>query len=177
MKRALSIIAAAILPLLISCRDNIDYSVVKTLDIDRYMGKWYEIARFDNRFERGLVGVTAEYTLLDNNTIAVFNSGYRDSLNGERAIARGVAKRRRDKDAGALKVAFFWKFYTPYNILEVDQDNYSYALVGGHNDNYLWILSRTPQLDPEVLNHLMKSAKSRGYDTSKLLFVEHNHKN
>lgn len=136
------------------------------------MGRWYEIARLDNRFERGLVGVTAEYTLLGSGKIGVLNSGYRDSLNGEWVSADGIAKQIDRGRAGALKVAFFWKFYTPYNILVLDQERYRYALVGGHNDKYLWILSRTPQLEPEITDRLIAEAAKRGYDTNQLIFVE-----
>lgn len=150
---------------------EISKQTVKQVDLGRYMGKWYEIARYDNKFEKGMQGVTAEYTLSDNGKIKVVNSGYRDSLDGEFRMAIGKAKIPDPGEPGKLKVSFFLFFYGDYYILELDQVNYAYALIGSSSDKYLWILSRTPQLAREKLNFLLKRAEERGYDTEKLIFV------
>ncbi len=144
---------------------------VKHLDINRYMGRWYEIARFDHRFERGMQGVTANYRLLPNGMVEVINSGYQDSLNGKFKQVKGKAKQPDVKDPGKLKVSFFLWFYADYNVLELD-DNYQYALIGSSSDKYLWILSRTPQLQQEIFEMLLQKANLLGYNTQKLIFVE-----
>lgn len=140
---------------------------VKSLDLNRYMGKWYEVARFDHSFERGLERVTAEYALNSDGTVKVTNSGYRED--GSRSIAVGKAKTT--DDPGILKVSFFWFFYAQYRVLELEE-NYQYALVGGTSSKYLWILSRQPQLDETTLQQILSKANERGYDTSKLIFVK-----
>ena len=157
--------------LTVSCNDKIDKTTVPSLDIERYMGRWYEIARFDHKFERGKVGVTADYSLNDDGTILVLNSGYNGALNGKLETATGKAKQPNPKYPGKLKVSFFWIFYAQYNILELD-DDYGYALIGSSSDKYLWILSRTPEMHQDTLNMLLRRAENRGYDTSKLIYVE-----
>ena len=174
MKTIQLIFFAIMIPFIGACNDKIDKTTVKTVNIKRYMGKWYEIARFDHKFERGKVGVTANYSLNDDGTILVVNSGYNGTLNGELETATGKAKQPNSKHPGELKVSFFWIFYAQYNILELDQEEYSYALIGSSNDKYLWILSRTPQMPKKTLNMLLQKAKDRGYDTSKLIYVEQN---
>ena len=171
MKTIQLIFLAIMIPFIGACNDKIDKTTVKTLDIERYMGKWYEIARFDHKFERGKVGVTANYSLNDDGTILVVNSGYNGSLNGELETATGKAKQPNPKHPGELKVSFFWTFYAQYSILEL-ADDYSYALIGSSSDKYLWILSRTPQMSQDSLNMLLQSAGDRGYDTSKLIYVK-----
>lgn len=148
---------------------KLNIETVKSLDLQRYLGTWYEIARFDHRFERGIVGATATYSMRDDGKIKVLNQGYKNSLNGERSVAE--AKAKFTGDPGKLKVSFFWIFYADYFILELD-DNYQWALIGSSSDKYLWILSRTPQLDEPTKNLLLEKAKKRGYDTSKLIWVE-----
>ena len=176
MKKLLSIIATAVVGTCLLCgcekQNEINTSVVPNLDVERYMGTWYEIGRYDISFEKGLVGVTANYKLLDDGTIQVINTGYKDSLDGKIDIIEGKAKRR-DKDAtdGALKVSFFLNFYAQYNVMEL-ADDYSWSLVGSKTDKYLWILSRTPSLDTNTLEHILRLAANRGYDTSKILWVE-----
>ncbi len=151
---------------------TVNTSTISELDLDRYIGKWYEIARYDHSFERGLVGVTATYSYRNDGKIKVVNAGYKNSLDGKYSEAIGKAKQPRpDKEPGKLKVAFFWIFYADYFILELDEE-YQWALIGSSSDKYLWILSRTPQLDQEKLNHILAKAKERGYDTSKLIWVE-----
>ena len=174
MKTTQFIFFAIMIPFIGACNNKIDKTTVTALDIKRYMGRWYEIARFDHKFERGKVGVTANYTLNDDGTILVVNSGYDGSLDGQLGTAIGKAKQPNPNRPGELKVSFFWIFYGQYNILELDHENYSYALIGSSTDKYLWILSRTPQMSQETLNSLLKKAKERGYDTSKLIYVEQN---
>ncbi len=148
---------------------NMDKSTIQDFDLQRYLGTWYEIARFDHRFERGLVGVTATYSLRDDGKIKVLNQGYKNSLDGNHDVAVGKAKTT--DIPGKLKVSFFWIFYADYFIMELD-GNYQWALIGSSSDNYLWILSRTPKLEEETVNHILEKARSRGYDTSKLIWVE-----
>ena len=138
-------------------------------DLSRYLGKWYEIARFDHSFERGMQNVTAEYSLRDDGKVSVFNSGWK----GEKfKLAEGKAKYPDPKnDPGHLRVSFFLFFYSDYNVMLLDND-YSVALVGSRSPNYLWILSRTPVVEREVLDVLLEEAQNRGYDISKLIWVD-----
>lgn len=149
----------------------IDKTVVKDLDINRYLGKWYEIARYDNRFERGLVGVTATYSFREDGKIKVVNSGYKTSLNGQKAESIGKAKIPDSAIPSKLKVSFFWFFYGDYYILELGE-NYEWAVVGSSSDNYLWILSRKPQMDEGLYNELLHKLTQRRYDVNKLIQVE-----
>lgn len=145
-----------------------DHSTVKEVDIPRYMGVWYEIARYENRFEKDMTNVSATYTLKSNGRIKVENAGFR---NGKHKKATGRAKLPDPKEPGKLKVAFFLWFYADYYILELDQVNYNYVLVGSSSDKYLWILSRTRQLPKDVLDRLLRLAEQRGYDTQKLIYT------
>jgi apolipoprotein D and lipocalin family protein len=138
--------------------------------LEKYLGTWYEIARFDHPFERGLQGVTATYSLNPDGKIKVINEGYKNSLNGKYKKAVGKAKLFNPETPRKLLVSFFWIFYAPYNILELDPD-YRYALIGSNSSDYLWILSRTAQLDEKTYQMILDKAKSRGYDTSKLIKV------
>lgn len=149
----------------------IDKTVVKDFDIERYLGTWYEIARFDHKFERGLVGVTATYSFRDDEKIKVLNSGYKDSLNGKRSEAVGKAKIPNPDEPSKLKVSFFWFFYTDYFVLELDE-NYQWAAIGSSSDRYLWILSRTPQMDESLYNELLNNLTNRGYNIDKLIKIE-----
>jgi len=158
-----------------SCKSNksmIDKSVVKELNIDKYLGTWYEIARFDHRFERKLQGVQANYSMRKDGKIKVVNSGYKGGLNGKYKSVTGKAKIPDPVNEPArLKVSFFWFFYGDYYVMELDKD-YQWAVIGSSSDDFLWILSRKPQLKQEVLNDLISRIKKRGYDTSKLQMVE-----
>lgn len=152
--------------------NNINMTTIKDFDINRYLGLWFEIGRFDHSFERGMVGVTAMYSLNEDGTIKVVNSGYKDSFQGKFKRAIGKAKPADKNNPAKLKVSFFLWFYGEYNILELDKENYSYALIGSSSDKYLWILSRSPKLSDDVLEFLIKRAKERGYDTSKIIWVD-----
>lgn len=140
-------------------------------ELEKYLGKWYEIARFDHRFERNLQGVTASYSLMHNGKIEVINQGYKNGLDGKLKKAKGKARVTSDGTPRNLEVSFFLFFYSPYNILELDE-NYTYALIGSESADYLWILSRTPQMDETAFKNLIEKAEERGYDTSKLIMVE-----
>lgn len=157
-----------------SCKTQdtmIDKSVVKELDLERYLGTWYEIARFDHSFERGLVGVTATYSMRKDGKIKVLNSGYKNSLDGKKSEAVGKAKIPNPNEPSRLKVSFFLFFYGDYWVMELDKD-YQYAVIGSDSDNFLWILSRTPQMDEGLYNELLDKIKQRGYDLSGLIKVE-----
>ncbi len=149
--------------------DKMNTETVKEVDLQRYLGKWYEIARFDHSFERGIVGATATYSMRDDGKIKVLNQGFKNTLDGELSKAEGKAKLT--DEPGKLKVSFFWIFYADYYILELDA-NYQWALIGSKSDKYLWILSRTPKLEENVKNLILHHAAKRGYDTSKLIWVE-----
>ena len=149
----------------------IDQTTVKELDINRYLGTWYEIARFPHSFEKNLVGVTATYSLRSDGKIEVVNQGFKNTLDGERSKAVGKAKIPDKLEPGKLKVAFFWIFYADYYVLELDTENYQYAMIGSSSDKYFWILSRAPQMDSAVYNLLLDKARKRGYNLEKLYKV------
>ena len=149
----------------------IDKKTVQEFNLQRYLGKWYEIARYDHRFERNLQGVTAEYSYRPDGKIKVFNCGHKQTPDGEKKFAIGKARPAKDGQTGKLEVSFFLSFYSDYNILELDKD-YEWVLVGSSTDKYLWILSRTPKIAPETLNHILEKAQERGYDTNKLIFIQ-----
>ena len=156
-----------------ACQANnemkVDNSTVKELDIQRYMGKWYEIARYNHSFEKGINHVITEYTFEENGKIRVENQGIK---NGKPKFIVGKGKQPNPKEyPGRLKVSFFLWFYADYYILELDED-YQYTLVGSSSDNYLWILSRTPEMPKAQLDGLLQKIIQRGYDVSKLIFVE-----
>ncbi|QIA06496.1 lipocalin family protein [Draconibacterium halophilum] len=153
-------------------KQTIDNSVVEELNLQRYLGTWYEIARYDHRFERGLVGVTANYSMRPDGKIKVVNSGYKNTLDGEYTESVGKAKIPDPVNEPAkLKVSFFWFFYGDYYVMELDED-YQWAVIGSSSDKYLWILSRTPQMNPDVYNDLLQRIANRGYDTSELIKVK-----
>lgn len=148
----------------------LDKTTVKELDLNRYLGTWYEIARFPHSFEKNMVGVTATYSLRDDGKIRVLNQGYKNTLNGELSVAEGKAKIPDPSEPGKLKVSFFWIFYGDYNVLELDE-NYQYVMIGSSTDKYFWILSRTPQMSPETYEMLLEKARKRGYNLDKLVKV------
>lgn len=144
---------------------------VKNFDVNRYLGTWYEIARLDHRFERGLQHVTAEYSLRDDGQVKVENKGY--NVKKRRwQTADGSAKFNGARDVGSLAVTFFWPFYGGYFIVELDPD-YQHALVVGPSTKYLWILARQPNLDEAVYTKLVDKARSLGYPVENLIKVDH----
>ncbi len=142
---------------------------VQDFEIDRYLGKWYEIARLPNWFEKDLVRVTATYEILQNGKVKVINEGYNPKKK-KYSKAEGKAKFARSEHIGHLKVSFFGPFYADYKIIALDRKEYNYALVAS-SSKYLWILSRTPQLDNNTTNMLVDKAKSFGFDVGNLYFT------
>ena len=174
MRRLYTILTLAILIFGFNSKSTgqgMDLSTVKELDLNRYMGKWYEIARFPHFFEKGLVGVTATYRLLEDGKIEVTNAGFKNTLDGEMSNAVGKAKLPNKLEPGKLKVSFFWIFYSDYFVLELDAMNYQYAMIGSSSDKYFWILGRTPQMDPTIYNMLLDKARKRGYNLEQLYRV------
>ena len=145
---------------------------VSGFELKRYLGTWYEIARLDHSFERGLSNVTATYSLRDDGGVKVINRGYNDE-DKEWDEAEGKAYFVDDEDVGQLKVSFFGPFYGGYNVIELDKEGYQYSMVAGPDRSYLWILSRTPDMDPEVLQALIAKARDLGFATDELIMVEH----
>lgn len=145
---------------------------VEQFELQRYLGTWYEIARLDHSFERGLSQVTANYALRDDGGVSVINRGY-DEQKKEWKSAEGKAYFVDQSNQGYLKVSFFGPFYGSYVIFELDKKHYHYALISGPDKNYFWILAREPQLDSELLQRLIAQAKSLGFATEKLIIVDH----
>ena len=169
----LTVLAALFLTLQSSCTGSPDgVTVVTGFEIDRYLGTWYEIARLDHSFERGLSSVTANYSLRDDGGVRVMNRGHHDQ-SGEWDEAIGKAYFVGPSDVGQLKVSFFGPFYGGYNIVELDKSGYQYSLVAGPDRDYLWILSRTAQMQPDILQSLVNKARELGFATDELIFVEH----
>lgn len=153
-----------LLVFMLSCSGkNVKLTKLDNFDERKYLGKWYEIARIDNTFEKNLTDVTAEYSLNKNGTIKVINKGY-DKRTGKEKRAEAHAK---IIDKGILKVYFTPVFGGNYNILYVN-DTYDYAVVGGGKTGYLWILSRDKSLDDKIYDKLVKIAKDRGYNVDLL---------
>ncbi|MFI2811003.1 MULTISPECIES: lipocalin family protein [Microbulbifer] len=144
---------------------------VTGFDLDRYLGRWYEVARLDHSFERGLSHVTAEYSLNDDGTVKVVNRGY-SREKGEWQEAVGRARFAGDPDTGHLEVSFFGPFYASYVVVALDAD-YRHAMVTGYNREYLWLLSREPEIPKAELEQLLQQARDLGYNTDNLIFVDH----
>lgn len=144
---------------------------VKPFDKERYLGKWYEIARKDFKYERNLSNTTAEYTLNNDGTIKVDNQGY-NTVKEKWTQAIGKAKFVGDQNTAMLKVSFFGPFYSGYNVIALDIE-YKYALVAGKNLKYLWILSRETTIPEDVKDKYLKIAEDIGFDTSDLIWGEH----
>ena len=138
---------------------------------DRYLGTWYEIARLDHSFERGLSKATAEYSKRDDGSIEVVNRGY-DAQRGKWREARAVARFVGPSDVASLKVTFFWPFSGAYHVIALDRDEYNYAMMTSSSRSYLWILARQKHLDAAVQNDLLAKAKGWGFRTEDLIFVE-----
>lgn len=168
-KLRMTVVLLLLMMLLAACvynagRNSIDRSTVAMLNLDSLMGRWYEIARFDHTFERGLRSVTADYRLQGDGRIEVINTGMR----GERQ-QQAIGKAKTTSQPGRLRVSFFWIFYSDYNILDMGP-NGEWALIGSRSPRYLWILSRTPSLPDATIDHIVDIAERRGYNTSNLIF-------
>jgi apolipoprotein D and lipocalin family protein len=145
---------------------------VENFELARYLGTWYEIARQDHSFERGLSRVTAEYSLREDGGVRVVNRGYSEKER-EWKEAEGKAYFVDRADQGHFKVSFFGPFYGSYIVFELDRDSYQYALVSGPDKSYFWILARRPEMDKELKERLVAKAAARGFDMSGLIFVRH----
>ncbi len=145
---------------------------VENFKVERYLGQWYEIARLDHSFERGLSKVTANYSLGDGGAVRVLNRGYSEQEKKWKE-AEGKAYFVGEKDQGYLKVSFFGPFYGSYVVFELDHEDYQYSVVSGPDKSYLWILSRKPELSESLKSSLVAKAAARGFDTGKLVFVDH----
>jgi apolipoprotein D and lipocalin family protein len=164
-------IASALLLLLFGCA-GIPEGVkpVDNFKLERYLGKWYEIARLDHSFERGLTRVTADYSMRGDGGVRVLNRGYSEKEKVWKQ-AEGKAYFVQGPDSGHLKVSFFGPFYGSYIVVDLDHEHYRYSLVCGPNKSYLWILSRDPEIGRDLKNTLVGKASALGFDTSGLIFV------
>jgi apolipoprotein D and lipocalin family protein len=147
-----------------------EVSPVDDFELNRYLGKWYEIARLDHSFERGLENVTAEYTLRTDGGIDVRNRGF-SPIEGKWSDAQGKAYFVNSTTEGYLKVSFFGPFYGSYVVFDLDRENYQYAFVSGPDLSYLWLLSRSPRVPEEVVNDFIEQSKLLGFDTGELIMV------
>ncbi len=167
---SIGLLASASLGSLVSCATIPNgVSAVKDFHQERYLGTWYEIARFDFRFEKGLDNTSANYALNDDGSIAVLNRGY-DYAKGKWKEARGRARFVADTRVAMLEVSFFGPFYAGYNVIALDGD-YQYALVSGSSRKYLWILARERVVPEAIKSEYVRIAKDLGYETDKLLWV------
>jgi apolipoprotein D and lipocalin family protein len=168
MKKLLTILACLTLGGCLGMPDRVH--PVAGFDVNRYLGRWYEIARLDHSFERGLEQVTADYSLRPDGGVTVTNRGYSPETS-EWKEASGKAYFVNDSDEGYLKVSFFGPFYGSYVVFELDRENYQYAFVSGPDSSYLWLLSRTPAVSEEVMSRFIAQSESLGFDTGKLIRV------
>jgi apolipoprotein D and lipocalin family protein len=145
---------------------------VTNFKAEKYLGKWYEIARLDNSFERDLTHITADYSLREDGGLKVLNRGYLPSENIWKE-AEGKAYFVNEATEGYLKVSFFGPFYGSYIVFELDHENYQYALISGPDKSYFWLLARQPKIKDEIKKVLIAKAASLGFETDKLIFVNH----
>lgn len=145
---------------------------VKEFELSNYLGKWYEIARLDHSFERGLTRVTADYRLRDDGGVTVVNKGF-DPEKKKWKTAAGKAFFVNAESEAFLKVSFFGPFYGSYIIFELDKENYQYAFVSGPDTSYLWLLSRVPEVEKEVMDMFVLKSRDLGFDVDKLIIVDH----
>ena len=164
---------STLLLLLLSCTPGIpeEATAVSPFDSKKYLGKWYEIARIDFKFEENLNNTTAEYSMNEDGSIQVLNQGY-NTKKDKWEQAKGKAKFVGSEDVARLKVSFFGPFYSGYNVIALDED-YRYALVAGESLDYLWILSRDTTIPQDVKEEYLQIAQTVGYNTDRLLWVEH----
>ena len=168
--KKLSIVLVMLLMGCVGIPENV--KPVDNFKLEKYLGKWYEIARLDHSFERGLTRVTADYSLRDDGGLRVLNRGYSAKEN-KWEEAEGKAYFVKNSDQGYLKVSFFGPFYGSYIVFELDHENYEYSLVCGPDKSYLWILARSPGIKEDIENILIAKASALGFDTGKLIFVDH----
>ena len=172
----MSVSAAFMLILFSACASNIPeglgpVELVKTVDAEKYLGRWYEIARFQHSFEKNLVGATAEYSLRDDGRIQVINSGFRKNLDGRYTSVKAVAWVPDENVSAALKVRFFNLFTADYLIIGLDENDYEWAIVGNNSRNFLWLLARSHEIDEQLYSKMEKIARDQGFDTDALYRV------
>lgn len=144
-----------------------ELQTVSKVELDKYAGKWYEIASFPQSFQKGCYCTTAEYTLSKKGYVIVENRCNKDSVKGKQSYIKGKAFVKKNSGNAKLKVQFFWPFKGKYWIIDL-ADDYSYAVVGHPNKKYLWILSRTSKMDEHVYDEIISKLKSKGFDISKV---------
>jgi len=171
MKKGISILGT-LLMFYAGC-NSVPLETVKSVDLPRYMGKWYEIASFPNRFQKGCNCTTAEYELTDENYVRVTNTCRKDSTGGKISQVVGKAFIVEGRNNGKLKVQFFWPFKGDYYIIDLSLD-YDYAAVGNPGRKYLWILSRTPFMPDSVYNSILNRVKDKGFDIKNLVKTNQN---
>ncbi len=172
MKKTITALLVLTALLFVSCAGIPEgFTAVKDFEAEKYLGKWYEIARFDFKFEKDLNNTTAEYSWNTDGSVRVVNRGF-NYVKSEKEEAVGKAKFRGDPSIAELKVSFFGPFYAGYNVIALDEE-YQYALVAGDSLDYLWILSRTKTMPEDIKQTYVDLAKKGGYDTSRFIWVEH----
>jgi apolipoprotein D and lipocalin family protein len=169
MKNFLLIMISFLLNGCVSMPDSV--TPIENFALDKYLGKWHEIARLDHSFERGLTQVTAEYSLRKDGGVSVLNRGF-SKEKGKWQEAEGKAYFVNSSREGFLKVSFFGPFYGSYIIFDLDKENYQYAFVSGPDTSYLWLLARTPEVTDEIAEKFVKESQERGFDTENLIWVE-----
>uniref|UniRef100_Q0HTB8 Outer membrane lipoprotein Blc n=1 Tax=Shewanella sp. (strain MR-7) TaxID=60481 RepID=Q0HTB8_SHESR len=169
MKKLLLLISVLVLSGCLGMPRNVE--PVKDFQLERYLGKWYEITRLDHSFERGLTQVTAEYSLKPDGGVKVINRGYSADTQQWKE-AEGKAYFVNGDGEAYLKVSFFGPFYGSYVVFGLDQQDYQYAFISGPDTDYLWLLARTPTVSPEVMKQFVEMASARGFDTNSLIYVE-----
>jgi len=167
---ALAVVVAGLY--IVSCRakTRLPLATVHKVDIHRYLGTWYEVARYPNSFERNCVGVTATYSLRNDGLIKVYNHAHLYRLDGKQTAVTGKAKIADTTSNAKLRVSFFGPFYADYWIIALG-DEYEYAVVSEPSRNYLWILSRTPQMDVQRYQHILAALSGQGFDISRLVIT------
>ena len=167
-----AIIASALIGALTACAGTpTNLMPVSGFEEERYLGTWYEIARLDHSFEKGLTNVTANYSLRDDGKIKVLNRGW-STKKQKWKDATGKAKFAGDRDTAHLKVSFFGPFYGDYIVFDLDTENYTTAFIGSSTDKYLWLLARTPTIDPVTKQRFITQSSEAGYDASALVWVD-----
>jgi len=166
-------------PVLVSCAvapklSTLTIPSVNNVDINRYAGNWFEIARLPQSFEKGLVNVTATYEIRPDGKISVINQGYKGSAAGKPSKAKGTAWIPDPKSPGVLKVRFFWPFTGVYKIINLDLKEYTYSVVTSNSKKYLWILSREPVMNDKTYKELVEFTRQNGFDVDKLIKVPQN---
>ncbi|RHW75250.1 lipocalin family protein [Colwellia sp. RSH04] len=170
MKKLLLVLSVLLLTSCLGMPDKV--KPVNNFELNKYLGKWYEIARLDHSFERGLSNVSASYSLNKDGSVKVLNKGFLSASN-EWQEAEGKAYFVDSTDEGYLKVSFFGPFYGSYVVFELDHEGYQYAFVSGPNNDYLWLLARTSKVPPAIVDKFISMSQSRGFNTNEVIWVEH----